>query len=64
MNLTVDNSNRVLTIEEPLAVIATRRCSAPASLPNSSAAQWVRIGWALQQYLTFSWLGRPILQIA
>ena len=25
--------------------------------------EWLRVGWALQQYFTFTWLGRPILQL-
>jgi cephalosporin hydroxylase len=25
--------------------------------------QWVRAGWALQQYFTFTWMGRPVLQL-
>jgi cephalosporin hydroxylase len=25
--------------------------------------QWVRVGWALGQYFTFSWMGLPILQL-
>lgn len=25
--------------------------------------QWVRVGWAMRQYFTFTWLGRPILQL-
>ncbi len=25
--------------------------------------EWLRMGWALEQFFTFSWLGRPILQL-
>jgi cephalosporin hydroxylase len=62
MNITIDNDNRVLTVEQSPG----SRRDVPLFSPEAFelvSREWVRIGWALQQYFTFTWLGRPILQL-
>jgi cephalosporin hydroxylase len=61
MKLTLDTDARTLTLEKN---------SASQELPLYSreafellSREWVRIGWSLYQYFTFSWFGRPILQL-
>jgi cephalosporin hydroxylase len=61
MNLTIDHDNRVLAVEE----FGQRR-----EFPLYSreaferiSREWVRVGWSLRYYHTFSWFGRPILQL-
>jgi cephalosporin hydroxylase len=62
MNLTVDNENRVLTVEEPPGLFRNLPLFSPEAFELVSR-EWLRIGWSLQQYSTFSWFGRPILQL-
>ena len=62
MNLTVDNENRVLTIEEPPGLFRDLPLFSAEAFELVSR-EWLRIGWSLQQYFTFSWFGRPILQL-
>jgi cephalosporin hydroxylase len=62
MNLTVDNENRVLIIEDPSGFFRDLPLFSPEAFELLSR-EWMRIGWALQQYMTFSWFGRPILQL-
>ncbi len=61
MNLTIDNQNQLLVLEEggqsrhiPLY---SRRAY------EALSREWLRVGWALGSYYTFSWAGRPILQL-
>lgn len=61
MNLTINNDDRVLTIEH-----ADGRREVPLYSREAFEAisrEWVRIGWSLRYYHTFSWFGRPILQL-
>lgn len=61
MNITVDNDRRVLRIEE---AGSSREISlfTPEAFECVSR-EWLRIGWALRYYHTFTWFGRPILQL-
>ena len=61
MNLTINNHDRLLTIEQG----GGRR-----ELPLYSreafeliSREWVRVGWSLRYYHTFTWFGRPLLQL-
>lgn len=59
--LTIDTANRMLKIsgEGP-------ERSLPLYSPEAFEAvsrEWVRIGWSLRYYHTFSWFGLPILQL-
>ncbi len=61
MNLTINNDDRVLTIDH-----AGGRRDVPLYSREAFEAisrEWVRIGWSLRYYHTFSWFGRPILQL-
>lgn len=61
MNLTIHQDERLLTIERD----GTRR-----EMPLYSreafeliSREWVRVGWSLRYYHTFTWFGRPLLQL-
>jgi len=59
--ITIDNANRLLTITES-------GLSRDIPLFGKEAfelisREWVRIGWSLRYYHTFTWLGLPILQL-
>jgi cephalosporin hydroxylase len=61
MNLTINHDDRLLTIEQE----GGRR-----ELPLYSreafeliSREWVRVGWSLRYYHTFTWFGRPVLQL-
>jgi cephalosporin hydroxylase len=61
MILTIDTSNRTLDV---------RAEGQDRSLPLFSreafevlSDEWVRVGWALKQYFTFTWMGLPVLQL-
>ena len=61
MNLTIDNNNRVLAVED-----ASGRRELPLYSPEAFeliSREWVRVGWSLRYYHTFTWFGRPILQL-
>ena len=59
-----------LTIDANRAVLGVVEAGVPREIPLYSkeafeaiSEQWVRIGWALGHYFTFSWMGLPILQL-
>ena len=61
MSITINSENRTLTVEQP----GGRR-----DIPLYSreafeliSREWVRVGWELRYYHTFSWFGRPVLQL-
>ena len=61
MNLTINNDDRVVTVEH---------AGMHRDLPLYSreafeliSREWVRVGWALRYYHTFTWFGRPLLQL-
>ncbi|MES1261540.1 MAG: CmcI family methyltransferase [Acidobacteriota bacterium] len=61
MNLTIDNENQLLVLDEGGA---SRQI--PLYSPQAYEAlsrEWMRVGWALGSYYTFSWAGQPILQL-
>jgi cephalosporin hydroxylase len=61
MKFTIDTEARSLHIE---------RAEGPQELPlygreafELLSREWVRTGWSLGYYFTFTWLGRPVLQL-
>lgn len=61
LNLTIDNAARTLTFDED---------GTPHEIPLFSrkayevlSREWLRVGWALGSYYTFSWAGQPLLQL-
>lgn len=61
MNLTINHDNRMLTVEQP-----GERRDVPLYSREAFeliSREWVRVGWALRYYHTFSWFGRPLLQL-
>jgi cephalosporin hydroxylase len=61
MNLTINQDDRLLTIEQ-----AGGRRDLPLYSREAFeliSREWVRVGWALRYYHTFTWFGRPLLQL-
>ena len=61
MNLTINSDDRLLTIEQ-----AGGRRDLPLYSREAFeliSREWVRVGWALRYYHTFTWFGRPLLQL-
>src|SRR5579872_3305701 len=61
MNLTINNDARVLTIEQAGGTRDVPLYSREAF--ELISREWVRVGWSLRYYHTFSWFGRPLLQL-
>lgn len=60
----------ILTIDTDRAILNVADHGATRELPLYSkeafeaiSDQWLRVGWALGQYFTFSWMGLPVLQL-
>ena len=61
MSLTINHEERVLTVEQ-----SGDRRSVPLYSREAFeliSREWVRVGWSLRYYHTFSWFGRPLLQL-
>lgn len=61
MTLTIDTDRAVLRVADQGATQELALYSREAFEILSD--QWVRTGWALGQYFTFSWMGLPVLQL-
>lgn len=61
MKLTIDNDNAILLVEEG-GSRSTLDLHSREALELVSL-QWVRLGWQMKYPYTFSWLGRPIIQL-
>lgn len=61
MRLTIDTERTTLTIEDG----AERRLISLYSQESFEllSAQWLKVGWDQKYAYTFSWLGRPIIQL-
>lgn len=61
MRLTIDTEENTLTVEEDgrseLLQLYSRKAFELIS------RQWVRVGWDQKYPYTFSWLGRPVIQL-
>ena len=61
MNLTINNDDRLLTVEQEGMYREVPLYSREAF--ELISREWVRVGWSLRYYHTFTWFGRPILQL-
>jgi cephalosporin hydroxylase len=61
MNLTISHDDRLLTIEQDGVRRAIPLYSREAF--EMISREWVRVGWSLRYYHTFTWFGRPLLQL-
>ncbi len=61
MKLTLDTDTRILSLEERGVARDLPLYSREAF--DLLSREWVRVGWAVQYYFTFRWLGRPVLQL-
>lgn len=61
MNLTINNDDRLLTVEQGGMYRDVQLYSREAF--ELISREWVRVGWALRYYHTFTWFGRPLLQL-
>jgi cephalosporin hydroxylase len=59
MRLTIDDSARTLTDHEAGRVIDLFSPEAFALLSR----EWLRVGWSLKHVYSFTWLGRPLIQL-
>jgi cephalosporin hydroxylase len=61
MNLTINHDDCKLTVQQADGSRDVPLYSREAF--ELISREWVRIGWSLRYYHTFSWFGRPILQL-
>jgi len=61
MNLTINHDLRTLTVGSADASREVPLYSREAF--EAISREWVRVGWALRYYHTFTWCGRPLLQL-
>jgi cephalosporin hydroxylase len=62
LNLTIDNENQLLVLQESGGASRTLPLYSPQAY-EALSREWMRVGWALGSYYTFSWANRPILQL-
>ncbi len=61
MKLTIDNDNARLLIDDNGKVTELDLYSPEAF--ELASQEWVRLGWQMKYPYTFSWMGRPIIQL-
>ena len=61
MKITIDTTDGTLTTVSDQNTV--KHCLYSKKSFELLSKQWVKVGWSLQHYLTFSWMGRPILQL-
>ena len=61
MRLTIDTERRLLTVEEPHQTHEVPLYSTDAF--EIISREWLRVGWERKYSYTFTWLGRPIIQL-
>ena len=61
MKLTIDNDNDLLLVEDGSENTTYDLYSREAL--ELVSRQWLRLGWQMKYPYTFSWLGRPIIQL-
>lgn len=61
MKITIDTETRTLTTEDG----SNRRSHGLYTKESFEllSREWLRVGWSLRQYFTFSWFGRPVVQL-
>lgn len=61
MKLTIDNDNNQLIIDDDGKTTTTDLYSREAF--DRLSLEWVRLGWQMKYPYTFSWMGRPVIQL-
>ena len=61
MKLTIDNDNELLVIDNDGIVKSMPLYCREAF--DLASREWVRLGWQMKYPYTFSWMGRPIIQL-
>jgi cephalosporin hydroxylase len=61
MRLTIDTDATTLTLDEGGRSTVMELYSKEAF--EALSRQWVRVGWSLKYQYTFSWMGRPVIQL-
>lgn len=61
MKLSLDTDAKTLTVEDGGKPRTLELYSSEAF--SFLSRQWVRVGWALKYPYTFSWMGRPVIQL-
>ena len=61
MKITIDTGDSTLT--SGTGPNAATYCLYSKESFELLSHQWLRVGWSLQYYLTFSWMGQPIVQL-
>jgi cephalosporin hydroxylase len=61
LNYTINNDEQLLVLEEGGLYREIPLYSREAY--ETLSTQWLRVGWALGSYYTFSWAGQPLLQL-
>lgn len=61
MKLTIDTEKRTLTISDQTGVSEIELYSKEAF--EKISRQWVKVGWNEKYSYTFTWMGRPIIQL-
>ena len=61
MRMTLDTDARTLTLSEPAGETVLPLYSRAAF--EALSRQWVRVGWNQKYQYTFSWMGRPVIQL-
>ncbi len=61
MKLTIDNDNNLLQVENDGESSSMELYSREAF--DLLSREWVRLGWQMKYPYTFSWMGRPIIQL-
>ena len=61
MKITIDTDARTLTAGEGADAVMHDLYSKQSF--ELLSEQWLRVGWSLEYYFTFSWMGLPIVQL-
>lgn len=61
MKLSLDTDAKTMTVEDGGKKLALDLYSKEAF--EALSREWVRVGWALKYPYTFTWMGRPIIQL-
>ena len=61
MKLTIDNDNDLLLVEDQGEITSMDLYSREAF--DLASREWVRLGWQMKYPYSFSWMGRPVIQL-
>jgi cephalosporin hydroxylase len=62
MKLTIDTDSKSLTVEAPNGATESHGLYSKRAFELLSQ-QWLKVGWNQKHVYTFSWMGRPIIQL-